>query len=71
MVNRINPEKHPPIGTYGIVINVEDWEDSSIGANLPAKAKGDIDQFVCVHWAHHQNDDDQIYFETSLKKARP
>ena len=57
------------MGTYGVVIDVEDWPDPTIDGNSPAEVLVDVDQFVRVHWAHHQNHDDQCYIDASLKKV--
>ena len=61
MDNQFSPDRHPPMGTYGIVINVEDFE----GEN---ERMADVEQFVRVHWAHHKNSGDQCYIDASLKK---
>ena len=64
MNNQFCSTRHPPMGTYGIVIHAEDWgepKSSQLGAG---------DQFIRVHWAHHKNGGDQCYMDTSLKKAK-
>ena len=62
MDNQFSPDRHPPMGTLGIVIHVEDFE----GEN---ERMADVEQFVRVHWAHHKNSGDQCYIDASLKKV--
>ena len=69
MNNQFCSTRHPPMGTYGIVVNAEDWDDPTIDGNTPADVMVDVDQFVRVHWAHHKNSVDQCYLDSSLKKV--
>ena len=39
-----HPERHPPMGTIGIVTHIEDWGDIN-------PCGDDVEQFVRVHWA--------------------
>ena len=57
-----HPERHPPMGTMGIVIHVEDWGDVNSSA--------DVEQFVRVHWAGGPNTDEQCYSCTRLKMVK-
>ncbi len=57
-----HPERHPPMGTMGIVIHVEDWGD--------VISSTDVEQFVRVHWAGGPNTDDQCYSCTRLKMVK-
>ena len=50
--------RHPPMGTYGVVINIRDWKDPD---------HGKLGQLVKVEWAHPRNYDDQLYMDHSLK----
>jgi hypothetical protein len=71
MNNQFCSTRHPPIGTYGIIIHVEDWGDPAFDVNSysnePHDQKGE--QFIRVHWAHHKNSGAQCYMDTSLKKV--
>ena len=71
MDNQFCSTRHPPMGTYGIVVDVEDWDDPTIlyDSNSSANVMVDVDQFIRVHWAHHKNGVDQCYMNTSLKKV--
>jgi hypothetical protein len=57
-----DPQRHPPIGTMGIVTHVEDWSDVAPSSNL--------EQFVRVHWACGPNTDEQCYADTCLKMVK-
>ena len=57
-----HPERHPPMGTMGIVTHVEDWGDICDTAH--------VDQFVSVHWAGGPNTDEQCYADTCLKMVQ-
>ena len=50
--------RHPPMGTYGVVINIEDWKDPD---------EGRLKQLVKVEWAHPRNYNDQTYMNCSLE----
>ena len=67
MDNQFSPERHPPMGTYGIVIDVEDWRGEDYGSNSHSNELAEVEQFVSVHWAHHLNSKEQCYTEASLK----
>lgn len=69
MDNQFSPERHPPMGTYGIVTDVEDWDEPVFDGNSDSDELVEADQFVRVHWAHHKNNDDQCYLNVSLKKV--
>ena len=70
MDNQFSPDRHPPMGTLGIVINVEDWDHDPVDdGNSASDAIHDVDQFVRVHWAHDKNSGDQCYIDASLKKV--
>jgi hypothetical protein len=69
MDNQFSPDRHPPMGTLGIVIDVEDWDEPVIDGNDTVGVTVDVDQFVRVHWAHHKNTGDQCYIDASLKKV--
>ena len=70
MDNQFSPDRHPPMGTYGIVVDVENWEQEMPDGNSENnELLYDVDQFVRVHWAHHKNHDDQCYIDASLKKV--
>jgi len=70
MDNQFSPERHPPMGAYGIVIDVENMEASTHGydGNRNTLELVEFDQYVRVHWAHSKNNDDQCYLDASLKK---
>ena len=57
-----HPERHPPMGTMGIVTHVEDWDNVDQGA--------DVEQFVRVHWAGGPNTKEQCYSNTRLKMVK-
>jgi len=67
MDNQFSPERHPPMGTYGIVIDVEDWRGEDYGSNSHSNELVEVEQFINVHWAHHLNGKEQCYTEASLK----
>ena len=73
-----NPERHPPMGTMGVVIETEyfgdvlgeDYTESKCEIHL---AEG-IDpgyQIIRVQWAHPNNFDEQCYVSSSLKMVVP
>jgi hypothetical protein len=57
-----HPERHPPMGTMGVVIHVEDWGDVNPSA--------DVEQFVRVHWVGGPNTNEQCYSCTRLKMVK-
>lgn len=67
--NQFCPERHPPMGTYGVVIDVEDCRGTFHDSNSDSDELVDIEQYVSVHWAHHLNVKEQCYTEVSLKKV--
>ena len=69
MDNQFSPDRHPPMGTYGIVIHAEDWGDPASDGNSDSNELHEAEQFIRVHWAHHKNSGDQCYMNTSLKKV--
>jgi len=69
MDNQFSPDRHPPMGTYGLVIDVEDWDEPTIDGNSTDGVTVEVDQFVRVHWAHDKNGGDQCYIDASLKKV--
>ena len=71
MNNQFCSTRHPPMGTYGIVIHAENWGDLVVDGNSDyAIGPREGEQFIRVHWAHHKNNGDQCYMDTSLKKAK-
>ena len=70
MDNQFSPDRHPPMGTYGVVVEVENWEHEMPvpDGNDSSNELYEVDQFVRVHWAHHLNHNDQCYIDASLKK---
>jgi hypothetical protein len=58
-----HPERHPPPGTMGVVIYVEDWSDIATSS--------DVEQFLRVYWAGGPNTDEQCYASTRLKMVNP
>ena len=69
MNNQFCSTRHPPMGTYGIVIHAEDWGDPVFDGNSDSNELHEAEQFIRVHWAHHKNSGDQCYMNTSLKKV--
>ena len=69
MNNQFCSTRHPPMGTYGIVIHAEDWGDPVFDGNSDSNELHEAEQFVRVHWAHDKNTGDQCYMNTSLKKV--
>jgi len=69
MDNQFCSTRHPPMGTYGLVIGVEDWGDPVFDGNSDSNELHEAEQFVRVHWAHDKNTGDQCYMNTSLKKV--
>ena len=69
MDNQFDLNSHPPMGTYGIITYVEDWDSPTIDELQIGGVMVDVDQFVRVYWAHHKNHDDQCYTDASLKKV--
>lgn len=69
MDNQFSSDEEPPMGTYGLVIDVEDWGEPTIDGNSTDGVTVEVDQFVRVHWAHDKNSDDQCYIDASLKKV--
>jgi hypothetical protein len=66
MDNQFSPERHPPMGTYGLVTRVENWKEE-VSSSDNHQATADIGQFINVCWAHHLNFNSQCYTEASLK----
>ena len=69
MDNQFCSTRHPPMGTYGLVTDVEDWDDPAFDGNSDSNELHKAEQFVRVHCAHHKNSIDQCYMDTSLKKV--
>ena len=69
MNNQFCSTRHPPMGTYGIITDVEDWGDPAFDGNSDSNELHEVEQFIRVHWAHHKNGVDQCYMDTSLKKV--
>ena len=66
MNNKFCSTRHPPMGTYGIVIHAENWGDPVFDGNSDSNELHEAEQFIRVHWAHHKNTGDQCYMDTSL-----
>ena len=67
---QFSPDRHPPVGTHGIVIDVELWDIGQVyDSNGPANDLVDVEQFVKVHWAHENNSNDQTYLNSALRLA--
>jgi hypothetical protein len=71
-----NPERHPPLGTMGVVIDVESFGDVLDDFEPPPKKKCEPHiteslepgyQLIRVQWAHSKNFDEQCYVSSSLK----
>ena len=58
-----HPERHPPMGTIGIVIHIEDWGDIN-------PCDDEVEQFIRVHWAGGPNTDEQCYADSRLKMVK-
>jgi hypothetical protein len=58
-----HPERHPPMGTIGVVIHIEDWGDI-------IRCGDDVEQFIRVHWAGGPNTDEQCYADSRLKMVK-
>lgn len=56
-----HPERHPPMGTIGIVVHVEDWTEFG---------SSNLEQFVRVFWAGGPNTDEQCYADSRLKMVK-
>jgi len=69
MDNQFSLDRHPPMGTYGIITDVEDWGDPAFDGNTDSDELLKAEQFIRVHWAHHKNSGDQCYLDISLKKV--
>ena len=69
MNNQFCSTRHPPMGTYGIIIHAEDWGDPVFDGNSDSNELHEAEQFIRVHWAHDKNTGDQCYMNTSLKKV--
>lgn len=67
---QFSPDRHPPIGTIGIVVNVELWDNGQIyDSNDSIDQLKDVEQFVKVHWAHDNNGNEQTYLNSALRLA--
>ena len=73
-----NPERHPPMGTMGVVIETEYFgdvleEDKKETKWKPHLAEGLEPgyQLIRVQWAHSKNFDEQCYVSSSLKMVVP
>ena len=62
-----HPERHPPMGTIGVVINVEDWGDIHLSDHENSQR---VEQFIRVHWAGGPNTDEQCYADSRLKMVK-
>ena len=71
-----NPERHPPLGTMGVVIDVESFGDVLDDFEPPPKKNCELHladgldpgyQIIRVQWAHPNNFDEQCYVSSSLK----
>jgi hypothetical protein len=62
-------DSHPPMGTLGIVTNVENWDwESFIGDNCDFPTEENHNQLICVHWSHGPNNNTQVYVNSSLER---
>jgi hypothetical protein len=66
-------DRHPPVGTYGFVTSVEDWDLDGFANFADSNSDSDVErhckQLVQVNWAHQRNDDVQAYMDYCLKMA--
>ena len=71
-----NPERHPPLGTMGVVIDVESFGDvlddfePTMKKNCEPHITESLEpgnQLIRVQWAHSKNFDEQCYVSSSLK----
>ena len=58
-----HPDRHPPMGTIGIVIHIEDWGDIN-------PCGDEVEQFIRVHWAGGPNTNEQCYADSRLKMVK-
>ena len=58
-----HPERHPPMGTIGIVTHIEDWGDIN-------PCDDEVEQFIRVHWAGGPNTNEQCYADSRLKMVK-
>jgi len=64
------PERHPPMGTYGIVVDVEDCPGEFHDSNSDSDEMVDMEQYVRVHWTFGPNSKEQCYMDGSLKMVK-
>jgi hypothetical protein len=61
---------HPPMGTLGIVTDVEEWDLGSFIDDNNEFAVGQYhDQLIQVHWSCGPNKHTQVYVDSSLEKV--
>jgi hypothetical protein len=61
---------HPPMGTLGIVTDVEEWDwGSFIDDTSDFSGLAYHDQLIRVHWSSGPNKHTQVYVDSSLKKV--
>ena len=66
-----HPERHPPIGTLGVVTEAEIWD---FGEIIEDKREDigpmHVEQFIRVCWAHPNNNKEQCYVNTSIEMVK-
>ena len=69
-----NPERHPPMGTMGVVIETECFGEVLEETKCEPHLAEGIElgyQIIRVRWAHPHNFDEQCYVSSSLKMVVP
>ena len=67
-----NPERHPPMGTLGVVTDVENWDlGKAYDSNSDTPEQADCEQFVRVYWSIGPNSEEQCYVNSSLAQVTP
>lgn len=65
------PERHPPMGTLGVVTDVEKWDLGKVyDSNSDTYERTDCDQFVRVYWSIGPNSEEQCYVGSSLELVK-
>ena len=63
-----SPDRHPPMGTLGVVIDVEDWDLEKINDSISDdQVQRVYEQLVWVHWSIEPNSKQQCYVNSSLE----
>lgn len=64
-------DRHPPLGTLGIVTHSEAWDwGKLVDSNGDSEPPQKVEQFIRIHWGHPLNTDEQCYVGSAIQLVK-